>query len=187
MSVSVDMDVYEERHFTTMDHGTLRFTEKFGGWLSGLPDPMSPQQRYEIGLDPKADHPLHPHPYDGVGTNTIRRHMACPGDYKPGRGFNEENNLDFTYPVHLKWNESCNLVFKGADPEVPAFGGYRSVNKLVNDDNPSLGTKATHHENSKASKKQKRVHQVSPPIPLNLACLGHPEPPPSITPPQQPP
>jgi hypothetical protein len=31
-------------------------------WVEGLPQPESPHARYIRGLDPHADHPLHPHP-----------------------------------------------------------------------------------------------------------------------------
>lgn len=31
-------------------------------WLTDIPLPMSPQERYIQGLDPNVDHPLHPQP-----------------------------------------------------------------------------------------------------------------------------
>jgi len=46
-------------------------------WLNGIPDPISPQERYLQGINPSADHPLHPHPPEPTAEETgIKAHKA---------------------------------------------------------------------------------------------------------------
>ena len=52
--------------YANMMNGTLYTNSRLENWLDGLPNPISPQERYLQGLDSRVDHPLHPHPLKSV-------------------------------------------------------------------------------------------------------------------------
>ena len=172
MSVSVDMMETDERLFTTTAGGMLYFNHRMETWLSSLPEPMSPQMRYEQGLDPKTDHPLHPFPRNSAAFKPKNANMACPLNYKGGNPrqlpskmptFIGPDNPSTQWPVVVDWaqrKEEENFVFRGgkAAPEVPAFQGYTSATERG--DESQTTPRVVHKEFTKLSKK--RVRKVGP-------------------------
>jgi len=138
MSVSVDMNLTEERLFTTSSGGLLYFNKRMYDWLDEIPLPLSPQQRYEMGVNPKIDHPLHPRPARRV----VRQHnldpkMACPPNYKSGHTGFGTNKITTSmgppdppgvWPPYVNWKEAApgQLMFQSGKtvPGVPVFQGY---------------------------------------------------------------
>lgn len=45
-------------------------------WLSEIPPPVSPQERYIQGLNPAVDHPLHPRPLRAATTHHQNRYLS---------------------------------------------------------------------------------------------------------------
>lgn len=45
-------------------------------WLSEIPPPVSPQERYIQGLNPAVDHPLHPRPLRAAVTPRQNRYLS---------------------------------------------------------------------------------------------------------------
>lgn len=48
--------------YTNLRGDTLYVHDRFTDWLDDLPQTLTPAERYLLGIDPLADHPLHPLP-----------------------------------------------------------------------------------------------------------------------------